>query len=59
MTRPRPITELGSWEVGLLEGAVSATAEGERAEAEGLAAELASFGFAVRWAPGAVVLTHL
>jgi hypothetical protein len=32
---------------------------GERAEAEELAAELESFGFAVRWEPGAMVLTHL
>ncbi len=56
---PQPITELGSWEAGLLEGIVAATAEGERAEAEELAAELETFGFAVRWEPGAVVLTHL
>ncbi len=56
---PPPITELGAWEAGLLEGIVAATAEGERAEAEELAAELESFGFAVGWEPGAVVLTHL
>ena len=30
---PQPITQLGSWEAGLLEGIVAATAEGERAEA--------------------------
>ena len=35
------------------------TAEGERTKAEELAAELETFGFAVRWEPGAVVLTHL
>ncbi len=56
---PPPITELGSWEAGLLEGVVAATAEGEWAEAEELAAELETFGFAVRWEPCAVVLTHL
>lgn len=37
MTRPigspQPITELGTWEAGLLEGIVGATAEGARAEA--------------------------
>ena len=56
---PQPITELGSWEAGLLEGVVAATAEGECAEAEELAAELETFGFHVGWEPGAVVLTHL
>ncbi len=42
---PLPITQLGSWEAGLLEGVVGATAEGEMAEAHQLAADLESFGF--------------
>ena len=48
---PLPITQLGSWEAGLLEGVVGATAEGEMAEAHQLAADLESFGFRVALRP--------
>lgn len=48
-----------SREAGLLEGVVGATAEGEQAEAEELAADLETFGFVVTWEPGYVVLTDV
>ena len=54
-----PLTELGSWESGLLEGVIAATVEGELAEAEELAGELESFGYEVVTEAEAVRLTHL
>jgi hypothetical protein len=54
-----PLTELGSWESGLLEGVIAATVEGERAEADELARELESLGYEVAVEAEAVRLTHL
>lgn len=54
-----PITELPFFESVTWESAWAAECEGDHAEALDLAAMLTSFGYEVRWEPGAMMLRHL